>query len=359
MFRRHLTIVSLLILAGTILSAEPAVTFTAPRLKPGMASLEAMLQSSAEEFSGDIEDIVATALHKPEFMRGFSGAAANIVLIPSAIKDTSHPSIYLGSTASVYSKNLSPGLAKDIRSLNAESDEKLGASVQPLVIRASVPLDLFFSGLYAGGNIGYMDAEAGDYGVWAFSGGLSVGYALIRPKKGAVAWNGLSFLACGDYAKNRITAVIRPGTISQEIPLDPDGDGPLVPIDVTLRLDPSIKGGVESSLFSLSLSASTGITFLDSISLFAGGGFSAARAETGISVEADSEIKIEGYLSNLVVQQGRIAIKGTTSVEKSTVLGGFVQAGIQFNVGAFSITVPVLWKPLESLGTGVFMGVSF
>jgi len=359
MSRRHLIICILPILASAFISAESAVTFTAPRLKPGMASLEGMLQSSAGEFSGDIEDIVANALRKPEFMQGFSGAAANTVLIPSAIQEKGHYSLYLGSSASIYSKDLSPSLATHIRSLNAESDEKLGACVQPLVIRASVPLDRLFRGLFVGGNIGYMDAEAGDYGVWAFSGGLSLGYTLIKPKKGVIAWNGISFLAGGDYAKNRITAVIKPGTISQEIPLDPDGEGPLVPINVTLRLNPIIKGGVESTLTSFSLAGSTGVTFLESISLFAGGGFSVARAQTGISIEADSQIQVEGYLSDLVVQQGKIAIKGTTEAEKSIVLGGFAQVGIQFNVGAFNITLPVIWKPRESLGTGVFMGVSF
>jgi len=359
MARRHLTIIILLGLSGVFVSAEPVVTFTAPHLKPGMASLEAMLQSSGEEFSSDVETIVAAALYKPEFMRGFSGAAANTVLIPSAVKDTSHPSIFLGSTAAIYSTNLSPGLVNDIKSLDADSDVKLGASVQPLVLRASFPLDRLYHGLYAGANIGYMDAEAGDYGVWAFTGGLSVGYTLIRPKKGAIAWNGVSLLAGVDYAKNRITAIIRPGTIWKDVSLDPDGEGPLVPIDVTLSLDPAIKGGVESSLASFSLSASTGVTFIESVSLFAGGSLSAAFAETGISIDTDSEIKIEGYLSKLVLQQGRISIEGTTSVEKSTMLGGYLQTGIQFNVGAFSITVPVVWKPFESLGTGVFMGVSF
>ena len=127
MSRLLLRIIILLGLSSAFLSAEPVVTFTAPHLKPGMASLEAMLQSSAEEFSGDIETIVANALNKPAFMQGFGGAAANTVLIPSAVKDTSQPSIYVGSTASVYSKNLSPSLASHIRSLNAESDEKLGA----------------------------------------------------------------------------------------------------------------------------------------------------------------------------------------------------------------------------------------
>lgn len=355
---RFITSLSLMF-ALSYLFAETTVKFTPPELQPGMAGLEAMLESSAEDFNDDISTLIDKSLDKPQFMQGFAGAASIAVLIPFSPHTTAQRKIAVGSAASVYAENLSPKSADQFQSLTPESDIKAGACIQPLVVNVIFPLDRIHQGLTGGASVGFMDAEAGNYGVWAFSAGLSASYLFFKSGKGIVTWDGISASAGMDFAMNRLTTVIEPGSISQTVPIDGDGNGPLVPFFVTLNIDPTIRAGIETKLFSLKVQATTGVTFFRTVTVFAGGGLSASYAREGISVQMNEEIEVEGYLADLVVKNGTISITGTTAEHDIISGNAFALAGMKFSVGSFEISIPVVWKPMDSLGFGVFMGVRF
>ena len=359
MFRFHLGKTLYLGIACAGLFAEPTVTLTPPKLDPGMEAIEVMLQASAESFTGEIAELVNDSLAKPLFMEGFGGAAAMVVLVPGGIHENASLSFSLGSAGSVFSENMSPKSIDAINEMTPESDMKSGACIQPLVLRIALPLPFLLPGLNIGGSIGFMDAESGDYGIWAFSAGLSTGYTFFKPRKRLIMWDGIALNIGADYAINRLTATIRPGVITEDIPIDPDGDGPLVPFPATLSLDPEIRAGVESSIHSYRIQATSGITFFEAFSLFGGMGFSFATAKAGISIETSEEIQVEGYLADLVETPGQISIHGTTAEVSSNSAGLYFLAGIKFSVGTFNLSVPVILKPSESLGVGAFLGIQF
>lgn len=363
MFRTHLvpslSLALFFISTATGFSSELTVGITPPKLKPGMAGLEAMLQSSVDGFNDDIKNIISRSLDKPLFMQGFGGAASMAVLLPGSIHPEGLPFILLGSAASVFSENLSPDSINQITTMTSESDLKSGVCIQPLVIRGEFPLTRILKGLHAGANIGFMDAEAGDYGVFSFSSGVSTGYTLFKRRKGMAQWEGVSFDFGADYAINRLTATIKPGMISKIVSIDPDDNGPLVPFTTTLILDPEIRASVESSVISWHLQSTTGGTFFEAFSLFAGAGISAAFAKAGIAIETDEEINVSGYLGNLVTTPGRISISGTTAEHKTVNWGAYILGGLKFKIGSLDLSVPVVWKPNDSIGLGAFLGVHF
>ncbi len=357
MLYRRLTAILSLSLFFSVLNAETTVNLTIPTLKPGMAALEAMLALSVEDFNAEINDIITSSLDKPLFMEGFSGAAAMAVIVPGTVDEGKKASITIGSAGSVFSDNLSLATIDRIRALETDSDLKAGACIQPLVINVNYPLEFLYPGLSGGAALGFMNAETGKYGIWSFSAGLSARIHFFAPRRGYFSWDGVSVSGGTDYAVNRLTALIHTGEVSKNFDLDPDGLGPLVPINVTLSMNPSIRAGIESNLLSFKLQARTGVTCFDALSLFAGAGVSAAFVKTGISLDADEPITIRGYLANLVEKQGRISVTGTTAAHDSFSGGIFLLTGMKFSVGSFVVSIPLVWKPFESLGTGVFAGV--
>jgi hypothetical protein len=341
------------------LGAEPTVSIVAPELKDGMAGLQAMLDDAVTGFSGDLSDMVSATLNKPLLMAGFNGAASSVALIPAVAPDANGPWLSLGSAASVYSQGLSTEILSQLDTLDATSDFGVGLCVQPLVVRGGLPLSFLLRGLTVGADIGYMSAETGEYGIRSFTAGVTVGYAAFSPTRGAIAWEGLRLNAGADYAVNRLSLIVAPGVISQVVPIDADGPGPLVPFYTTISLDPEIRAGVESTLLAFRAQASTGVSFFEALNLFATVGVTGGSVSSAISVDVDEEIEVSGYLGNLIETPGRVTIGGTTNAVGSAYLSPYFAGGLGFRVAFFDIMVPVLLVPFDSVGTGVFIGVRF
>jgi hypothetical protein len=281
------------------------------------------------------------------------------VLVPAALHYRTFPSLSLGSAASVYAENLSPDTVDRLSNMNEDTDLKSGLCIQPLVIRAAFPLDFLLRGLSGGVSAGYMDASTEEYGVWACTAGVFAGYTFFRPRGHLFSWDGLYLGTGADFAINRLRALIRPGVISKDVEIDPDGRGPLVAESATLRADPDIDAGIVSTLYSAEIRVTTGITIAEAFSLFAGAGCTAGVARAAISIDTDEEITVEGYLGDLIETPGSVRITGTTSGYETRILAPFGIFGVSFHVGPFELGVPVVWRPNDSLGIGAFLGAQF
>jgi hypothetical protein len=347
------------LLAGFPLAAKPVITLKAPRLNPGYENLQSLLDQKVASFSADFGSLIEKSLDKPLLMRGFNGAATQAVIVPAGIHATNFPYIMLGSAASFYSPGLSTEVFGQMKSLNPESDYNLGLCIQPVVVKLGIPLDFALPGLSISADAGYMDANAGVYGIGALTAGLAAEYAIIRPKKGMIAWDGISTGLGADYARNKLTALVTTGKITQIVPIDPDGDGPLAPFTETIVIDPSIRAGIESNAISLRLGATTGATFFRALSLYAGGGVSLGFARSGILLDASGTISVTEYLAGLMDKgaPGTFSITGTAAEQNSFSVAGYVAAGVKFRVGFFDLSVPVVIRPMDSIGAGVFIGV--
>jgi hypothetical protein len=292
-------------------------------------------------------------------MQGFNGAATQAVLVPAGIHDTDFPYVMLGSAAAFWSPGLSTAILDQASSLDPSSDFAVGVCIQPIVAKIGIPLSFALKGLSVCADAGYMDATAGSYGINAVTAGLSAEYSAFRTRTGMIAWDGITAGFGADYAQNRLTAQIVTDPITQTIPIDPDGGGPLAPFYESIAITPSIKAGIESNAFSLRLGASTGVTFFRAISLFAGGGATLGWARSGILVDASGTITVSQeseYLNGAIESPGTFSITGTTGERNAFGLSGYLAAGLKFRVAFFDLSVPVVYRPNDSLGAGVFIG---
>lgn len=339
------------------LSAETHVTIESPVLKSGMASIQVMMERSIAEFSDQINALVDESIDKPDLLKGSSFAAAQAVLVPSLAHETTRPYIGLGSVASYYSPGFSTAVVSDMNDLDATEDIDAGACVEPLVVRAGIPLNGLVRGLSLAANAGYMNAEAGSFGIRSITAGLAANYALIPARRGAVAWDGLTVSGGGDFARQRLSVTVEANTVTQVIPVDPDGKGPLASFDVTVSVDPVIKAGIETTLISGHLGASTGVTFFRALTLFAGAGATAGWSKSAITIESNDPLAVSGYLGGLIESPGTIGISGTAAEHSAAYISPYVSGGLALSIGAINLSIPVSIKPFDSIGAGVFIGV--
>ncbi|MBU0927995.1 MAG: hypothetical protein KKA67_09620 [Spirochaetes bacterium] len=352
-------------LAPGIAWADFNVELTAPELKPGMESLEAILQAQAEGFADDIVALVEQTLDKPLFMRAFAGAAVTASFL-SGLTEASDGSpgsgglaLSIGSAASVWSADFSPAALERLSVLGPDDDVEAGACVQPLVAQAALSLARLAPGLDAGAYVGLMDAQGGELGVRSFSAGLSAGLSLFQPPAGdrppMLRWRGLRLSLGAGYSYGAYSALVEPGPIYQSIPIDPDGEGPLVPLSTTIQVDPSVTAGVLCTALGGRLGATTGITLFGTLSLAVGAGFGVSYGASQVSLESSDAIQVLGYLSSLVENDGSIALSGTTEAVESVEVSPYLSAGLGFRVGAFSLVAPFVWNVPKGLGLAIFV----
>jgi len=363
-------------LAMALLSAAmPALAvdaeIVAPVLQPGMASLEAMLAASADEFSGEIVDLVDSTLVKPLFMSAFTGAAATLSLIPGLSPRGGGLTVSLGSAASAWSADFSAEGIAALQALRPEDDLEAGLCVQPLLARVSVPLGRVIRGLSADAYLGFMDAQGEAYGVRSFAAGASAGLELFRQARGRktddgsgadagfAEWQGVALTLGGGFSSGTVSLLVEPGAIYQSIPLDPDGSGPLVAQTTTIEVEPSVTAGVRTTVFGARVAAMTGVELFRTFSLSAGGGCGLYTGSSAIELESDDELRVLGYLSELVEENGRVMLSGTTDPETSAGFYPFLAANLGFRVGAFGLSVPVAWSVPKGLALAVLAELRF
>jgi len=347
-----------LLLCAATAWADLNITLVAPELQDGMQSLESMLQTEAEGFLDEILVLVEETLDKPLFMAAFNGATMTSSLLPGILGLVDGIAISVGSSGAVWSASYSPETFASLSAVDATTDLELGTFIQPLTLQVGVPLGRLLPGLYAGGYLGWMKASGALLGIESFSAGAFSGLRLFgNPEQSAMLrWNGLEISIGGGYSVGTLSMNIAPGSIYQTIPLDPDGAGPLLPLSTTISVDPDIQAGVRSSTLGGRLGISTGIALFDVLDLSIGGGCGLSTGSSAISIDArGQEIRIEGYLSNLVEENGTISIDGTTAAVEATTVYPYLDARLGFRVGAFTIAMPFVWNIPKGIGVAVLV----
>ncbi len=339
--------------------ADLTVVFTAPELESGMASLEAMLQTEAEGFLDEVLKLVEEVVDKPLFMKAFTGAAVTSSLLSGHLGARDGAAFSVGSSAALWSADWSPAYLERLGAISTDDDLEAGAGLQPLFAQAAFSLGGLLPGLDAGVYAGFMDVQGSGFGIQSFSAGLFSGLTLFAPIEGArsrmVSWQGLRLSLGGSYSSGTLSMLVEPGPIYQTIQVDPDGSGPLVALSTTIQVEPSVMAGVRSSVYGVRFLASAGLSLFRSISLVVGAGGSLSAGSSSVSLESTDDVVVLGYLSSLVKTDGTIMISGSTASVKSVLVSPILSAGLGFRVGAFELSVPVVWNIPKGLGLAVLV----
>jgi len=334
------------------------VDLTPPSLQPGMAGVEALLAANALAFVDDIRVRVEEGARKPRLFEAFAMATGIASAVPSASHEAASGfSLAVGSAAAVHASSFGPEMLAALEGIGLEGDLEAGACAEPMVLRARYRFPSGAVDLALG--LGYFDAVIQGYGAESLMGDASCGYRIGAPGSGALAWEALRLETGCSLAINTLSGSFRTGPISQTVPIDPDASGPLVPIYATISVDPPILLAMESRVLNARLQASTGFSLLGALSLSLGAGGVLTWGGSALSLDTEAPIEVQGYLEGLVDQPGRISISGTAASYPYLGVSPYASAALSFTVGAFSLSLPLVYGYPGGLGAGLFAQVKY
>jgi hypothetical protein len=350
----------------TLAVSEVAVVITAPTLTTG-GVLQAMLDEEVASYTKNIQSIVNEALTKPLLMQSLADANTENSLLTGFVylNDRRYVSIVVGGCASLVSDTHDiPSLESRLENFQLSSDYSLGAAAQPLCLQLDVSLARLVKGLGAQASFGYIPPlEYQGFEFSSISAQCGLDWLCLGPvgNKRLVRWDGLEFGLGLAWSYNSLNTRISTGESSRTLSFRPDGDGPLLPITVTISLDPQFDATVEMQSFALPFQVTTGFTVLGAFSFQIGGGLYPAFGWSDIrlqSVDGTTKISVDNYLESLISQDGYITASGTTDPVYSKVFGYFASGALRLLMGRCSITLPVIWDYSTGLSAGLNVGVS-
>ena len=209
---------------------------------------------------------------------------------------------------------------------------------------------------------GYADAwvTAGEFRFHFVSiqaGGV-VAWQLGRMPPGqALAWDGLSLRLGFSWLDNRISTKVKLATISQVFSVDADGDGPILPLDVVLKVNPRFDVGLQSQAWAVPLQLSTGLRLAEFLCIGVGIGAMLDGGSAALAVDGTQEIELQGFLNDLISEPGTIKVQGAVKGGKELEFNGFLTGAIQLRTKAFVLSVPLCWRFDNGLSLGLVMGV--
>lgn len=351
-------------IAACVVAPSPAwaditVDFTPPELEEGMESLESMLDAEAEPFLDGIVDLAEEALYKPLFLAAFGGASSAISLL-NAPPIRGGLSFSLGASVAAWASSFSADTLATLSAMSAETDLEAGLAAQPIVLRAAAPIKRLPFGLIVDARLGYAKLDGASFALESFSAGIGAKATIFgdeRPTDRPLRFHGVTLSLGADYASGSIGATIEPGPIYRTVSVDPDGEGPLLGLSARILVDPSLEVAIGATSLCASAGAFTGLTAFSALGVRLGGGAALRLSSSSIGVEADEAVVVDGYLGDLVVQDGAIVISGDVAGEGAIELAPFVAASLEFSVGSFDLRIPIAWYVPKGLALGVYAAV--
>lgn len=354
----------LLLLLFNTLSAQISVDLLMPDLRDGLERVESLLYSNIGDAVSELETVATESLQKPKLTGAFGDAAGLTKPLPiiSSIAITSKYSISLGSYASISTYTMDRSrIESDFDNMEPEDDMSIGANAQFLNTSITLPLNFLVPRLSLFASLGYIDFKYDDYFISNLSGTISTSYTVFRTIGPAdkFKWTPITVQGGFSYGINRMGATIDIGVISDSFELDPDGDGPLLSQSIEVEIEPEIDVAVESNIGALTFNASTGVTILDSIHLYIGGGINFVYGDTSFTIDSDNEIVVVGYLSELIDEPGRISISGTIDGDDPEEFVSYLFTTLQFEVSSIFFNINALYQESKGISAGVSLGVFF
>jgi len=344
--------------------AQVQIEIVSPQLEDGLAEIEAIVDEQISAAAAEVENYANPFLEKPEIMRAFAdaGAAAAGVYPAIAPRDRETWELVLGSVGAFTSFSFDPGEVEErLEGFTEEDDIYLGAAAYPLYFSLSGPVEWITPDLRATVAGGYLRADAAEVQIRGFGLALrgdypvvpSVAIGRVASFSGVLVGGGFSWL------RNVIAVEVSPGLITEEFSIDPDGSGPIFSQDVSVEVEPEVTASLETNVFSLGTSVSTGIELLDFLALSGGIAGELVFGNTALNLSADDEIVLTGYLSDLVVEGGdaRLIVSGGTDPVSPTVAQLAIFGALTWRVAPYRVSIPVAWRSVGGLAAGIEFGV--
>ena len=344
------------------LAAQIIVEITPVILSEGLAQIENMVNSETGDTSETIEGMISEYTEKPLLFAAMNEAHISTANIISPYQYFSGGySIYTGTSAAITAESMNfSELSSSFETFSIEEDLYFGAAFQGFSAGFSFPADFLIKNLDISAGFGYSSFYYDEINLSSANINLGVAYTLFARKMNeTLEWNGLCIQTGAGWSSNSVNTVYTAEDITQSFSLDPDGAGPVVPFDVTIRVSPEIDITYRNSQFSIPLALATGIKIFKIINLGVAAGIAFTFGTNSIGVSVDDEIEVQGYLSGLVEEAPRIVVSGTQTGSSARIITPFTGGNISFNLGGLILSIPVCWDFRNTLTAGFTLGAEF
>jgi hypothetical protein len=343
--------------------AEINISIEMPVLGEGMSELETIMASNVGLAVSGIDLMIGDLLSKPKLTAAYGNATGLSHTLPilGSLPGNSDYSFTIGGYGGIFSDTFNIKiLSEQFDTLNPEDDFSFGIGPNMLNNSITFPLDFILPGFSLFGSFGYVDFSNSDFFVRNISGILSLSYTILKDRnvEDFFKWSPLLVQAGISYGVSSLGVSMPAGLITEDFGIDPDGDGPLIPLSVTIEIDPVIEIGLEAQTGTFNLTLSTIISVFNFVHAYAGLGLNYTYGSTALTLFSYEDIVVKGYLENLIQEKGKITIGGTVEGVSPNGLLPFLFSGLQFDISNFFISIPILYHPVNGLGAGLSAGVS-
>lgn len=361
MFRKYILIL-ILSLPNLTAIAEINVEITPMVLNEGLAQIESMVNNETADAAEEINSLISTYTVKPLIFQAMSGAGSTTAsILPLSLPVRNDFAIFSGAAASFSSKNYNiQELSASLQDFAIEEDFYIGAALQAFSIYMSFPGDFLLEDLSFTAGLGYLSFSYDIVDISSSNLHISSSYTFFPSEsEDLIKWTGLDLQAGFSLSNNTIAAVYSIENITQTFPIDADGTGPILPFYVTISISPDVNISYHNTQFTIPAALSTGISFLDTVSLHIGAGAAFNFGQNAIDIAVDDEITVEGYLANLIETLPRIIVNGSVPGQYPDIITPFIFGTFALNAGTFYLNIPVSWDFNDTLTAGITFGAGF
>lgn len=355
--------VLLLLFAAAVPSKADIHTEITPlSLLPGLHTLEVMANVQISSAVGIVEDYIEGALDKPQAMRAFLNGNTALASLPILGSTSDGLSVWIGAGAGLASDDFRlREIRTRIETFEPEDDFYLGAGAHPLGFYASVPLPWLLSGLSVTIGGGSVNTRYDEVDFASISVCAALSYRALRGIEfhRLLSWQGLRVHGGYSFGRNSASTVVDAGVVTQDFSFDPDGAGPLFPIEIIVQIEPQVDVGITTELHAFPIALGTGVRLLDTLSVGAGGGAILARGAVVVDVQIEEEIEVLGYLSNLVAKPSSVRVNGVYDRPAPDPLHAFGFAWARYEISLLYIGVAVQFGSESTLGALATVGLGF
>ena len=351
------------------LFSDVTVKIYPPKLNEGMAQLESLIAENLVGPEVQVEEFINSSLTKPNILKGFTDA--NILCAAAAgtgfPSDISFHAVSFNNYMSFTSNTffIEEVQYKIDHFQPEKQDIYLGTSLQGLVLGCNIPLYFTRGYLTVNTNLGYSNISYQDFSIYSTIAGFSLLIAAIKPIpiNPFITWTGLTGQIGYSHSENKLSYEFSPGTITNTFEADPDGpSGPVLGTEVEVNVTPSLVIGLNTAVHTTMFNLLTGISFFNIFTFSFGPGFVQTFCQTSITIQhskGPAEIKIIGYLSNLISKPAKIEISGTPYDNEYVISKFYLTGKLELNFARTFIIIPILYSFDHSISSGLTIGARF
>ena len=359
----HLLLTLFLVVTSALPApAEVTVSMTPPQLISQLSSLQPTLALELDQVAGQIQVTLNSFLNKPLVLGAFADAGTMSVLpVWRSPWNGLRYAFSLSNTASVEVDdwNFATWLNR-FSNLSPTADYLLGINLSPTTLWWGGSLAPWWPSLYAKVVAGWSQYSYESYQFLSKSLGLFAAWQMVKPLRWSPWWSWLGLEATSGlgWNDNEASAVLNLPTVNSSFRVG--ATGPYPSMQLTYTVTPQVQVSVVTQTLTLPFQLSTGVEWARIFELSAGFGNYLSWGNSAIGLAGTQTVSLlTPPFNQLVVGNPGLTFNGYSNGSGHQLTGTYFWFRLGYKVGLITIEIPVVYRLLGGVETGVQWGAEF